>query len=56
MTCFLCHRTVTGDGDYVLWVLHDGRLVHVCGVCLDKVDRDEPYDTPLTYVETYTNA
>ena len=56
MTCFLCRRTVTGDGDYVLWVLHDGRLVHVCGVCLDKVDRDEPYDTPLTYEETYTDA
>ena len=54
--CFLCKRDVGENDDYVLWVLHDGRLVHVDGYCLDKLDRDEPYDTPLTYEETYTNA
>ena len=54
--CFLCKRTLQHDGDYAMWVLNDGRLARVCGICLDKVDRDEPYDTPLTYEETYTDA
>jgi hypothetical protein len=33
--CFLCKATEYGD-DYRLWILHDGRLVEVCGTCLDK--------------------
>lgn len=39
MSCFLCKRDPKDD--YVLWVLHDGRLVEVCGVCLDRLDRPE---------------
>ena len=56
MSCWLCKRDQDPDGDYVLWVLHDGRLERICGVCLDKVDRDEPYMEHLTYEETYTDA
>ena len=56
--CFLCKRWTFAEhnGDFVLWVLQDGRLVQVCGICLDKVDRDEPVDETLTYEETYTDA
>jgi hypothetical protein len=32
----------------VLWVLHDGRLVICCGICLDHLDAPEEV---LTYEE-----
>jgi hypothetical protein len=35
VSCFLCREPVE-DGNYVLWVLHNGLLAEVCGVCLDK--------------------
>ena len=54
--CFLCKDELHPDADYVMWVLNDGRLVRVCGICLDKVDRDEPYFESLTYEETTTHA
>jgi hypothetical protein len=38
--CWLCRRDIKDD-DYVLWVLHDGRLVSVCSRCLDRLDRPE---------------
>jgi ribosomal protein L24E len=48
--CWLCKHDVA-DGDYVIVVLADGRLVDLCGVCLDKADRDEPYCEHLDYTE-----
>jgi hypothetical protein len=38
--CFLCHATDYGDA-YVLWVLHDGRLVEVCSICLDRYTEED---------------
>jgi hypothetical protein len=48
--CFICKRTSPDDfgGDFVLWALHDGRLVTVCGRCLDRLDAPEEV---LTYEE-----
>jgi hypothetical protein len=40
VTCFLCLDAVAEFG-YVLWVLHDGRLVEVCGLCLDKYTEED---------------
>jgi hypothetical protein len=40
VTCFLCGDEVE-DGNYVLWVLHNGLLKEVCGVCLDKYCEEE---------------
>ena len=56
MTCFLCRDDVRESDPYVLWVLHDGRLVEVCSNCLDRADRDEPFCSTLDYTETYTDA
>lgn len=39
--CWLCKREVAESDDFVLWVLHDGRLVRVCSRCLDRLDRPE---------------
>jgi hypothetical protein len=48
--CFVCKRTSPDEfgGNYVLWVLHDGRLVVCCGICLDRLD--EPREV-VTYEE-----
>jgi hypothetical protein len=46
--CWLCHRDVR-DEHYVLIVLHDGRLVSVCDVCMEKADSGP--DTVLSYEE-----
>jgi hypothetical protein len=47
--CWLCKRDPKDSS--VLIVLHDGRLVEVCDLCLEKADRDEPYCEPLDYTE-----
>ena len=56
LPCYLCKTDLHPDAEYVMWVLADDRLVRVCGVCLDKVDRDEPFCSTLDYTETETYA